>query len=232
MVQALKHSDRKAISLKGKSAFCSWSGGKDSCLSLYRAIQSGIKPERLLTMFTEGGERTRSHGIIREIIEAQAASLGIPLHTRQSSWSAYEEKFIDAACEIRKSDITHGIFGDIDIERHKSWEEKVCAAASIIPVLPLWQGQRSSLLHEFITAGFKALIVAVNDEKLPAKHLGRVLDQQLIDEFIETGIDPSGEEGEYHTVVVEGPILRNPLHLQAGKTVLRSGYRFLDYSLI
>ncbi len=94
-------------------------------------------------MFTEDGEWTHSHGIIREIMEAQAASSGIPLHTRQSSWSTYEEKFIDAACEIRQSGITHGIFGDIDIERHKSWEEKVCAAASIIPVLPLLAGTGS-----------------------------------------------------------------------------------------
>lgn len=66
----------------------------------------------------------------------------------------------------------------------------------------------------------------------PPKHLGGVLDQQLIDEFIETGIDPSGEEGEYHIVAVEDPLFRNPLHLLAGKTVLRSGYRFLDYSFI
>ena len=100
------------------------------------------------------------------------------------------------------------------------------------PCLPLWERPRSDLIHEFIAAGFTAYVAVVHAEKLPRNFLGRKFDEKLIEEFEAAGIDLSGEEGEYHTVVVDGPLFRNPVSLRAGEAVLRSGYWFLDFSVM
>ncbi len=227
-----KYSGELTDSLSGSSIFCSWSGGKDSCLALYNAVRSGAQPKSLITMFIEDGVRTRSHGLDRAVIEAQADSLGISLITRNCSWSTYEKKFVEAAQECRETDCTHGVFGDINIEPNRLWEEKVCAAAMVEPCLPLWKKQRGDHIHEFIEAGFTAYVAVVHAEKLPKALLGRKFDEELIEEFKAARIDLSGEEGEYHTVVVDGPLFDYPVSLQAGETVLRSGYWFLDFRVM
>ncbi|MFH1969076.1 MAG: diphthine--ammonia ligase [Verrucomicrobiota bacterium] len=210
--------------------FSSWSGGKDSCLALHRACLAGAKPAFLLTMISEDGIRSRSHGLRKDVIEAQAAVLGIPLLTRCATWAEYEAAFIEALHEIHKKGITSGVFGDIDFPPHLEWEEKVCAKADIVPCLPLWGGARLALLHEFITLGYKALIVQVNENKLNRKFLGRIIDRDVIGEFQKTGIDPCGENGEYHTVVIDGPIFSRPLSVEAGSRLDTecSGYCTLD----
>lgn len=217
--------------VKGISAFCSWSGGKDSCLALYRAIQEGISPKCLLTMCVEDGGRTRSHGLSVDIIEAQAQSLGFPVFTQNASWSEYENKYLEKLQQLRNDGIECGIFGDIDFEENKEWEEKVCQKAGLESFIPLWKQSRIDLLQEFLSIGFKAIVVATNDEKLGKKFLGKLLDKNLVEEFKNIGIDPSGEEGEYHTVVVDGPIFSKPLHLIPGSDILRSGYWFKDFSI-
>lgn len=196
--------------------FSSWSGGKDSCLALHRARMAGAKPACLLTMISEDGIRSRSHGLRRDVIAAQAAALGIPLLTRCATWAGYEAAFIEALHAIRKQGVAAGVFGDIDFPPHLEWEEKVCAQADMLPYLPLWGGARSALLHEFIALGYKALIVRVNENKLNRKFLGRIIDGQIVGEFQKIGIDPCGENGEYHTVVVDGPIFARPLSVETG----------------
>ena len=210
--------------------FSSWSGGKDSCLALHRARTAGAKPACLLTMIGEDGTRSRSHGLRRDVIAAQAAAMGIPLLTRCATWAGYEAAFIDALHEIRKQGITAGVFGDIDFPPHLEWEEKVCAKADIISYLPLWGGARPALLHEFITLGYKALIVRVNENKLNRKFLGRIIDGGIVGEFQKIGIDPCGENGEYHTIVVDGPIFSRPLSVEAGSSLDTecSGYCTMD----
>lgn len=196
--------------------FCSWSGGKDSCLALHRARMAGAKPACLLTMISEDGIRSRSHGLRRDVIEAQAAAMGIPLLTRYATWAGYEAVFVEALHAIRKKGIKSGVFGDIDFPPHLEWEEKVCAKADIRPCLPLWGGARPALLHEFIALGYKALIVRVNENKLNRKFLGRIIDRKIVGEFQKIGIDPCGENGEYHTLVVDGPIFSRPLPVTTG----------------
>jgi hypothetical protein len=118
--------------------FCSWSGGKDSCLALYRAMKAGATPHFLFTMLEESGERSRSHGLPLEILRAQALSLGIPLKTRCASWSEYEAVFIAALQEMAESGVRAGVFGDIDIDSHREWEKMVCHRAGMEAYLPLW----------------------------------------------------------------------------------------------
>jgi diphthine-ammonia ligase len=218
----------RAVPGEGVPFVCSWSGGKDSCLAFYRAVQAGAKPAFLLSILREDGARSRSHGLALDVLEAQAASLGISLVTRTASWSEYESVFIAALQELKGAGVQAGVFGDIDLEDHRLWEEKVCAVAGIEAYLPLWKTPRLTLLDEFLASGFKAMIVAANNEKLGKSYLGRTLDRDLVREFGQIGIDPSGEEGEYHTIVTDGPIFSEPARLETGKQKLHDGYWFLD----
>lgn len=180
---------------EGASFVCSWSGGKDSCLALYRAMRAGGEPLFLLSMLREDGERSRSHGLPPDLLQAQASSLGIPLVTRATSWPDYEAVFIAALQELKAAGVRTGVFGDIDIDDHRLWEEKVCAAAGIDACLPLWKAPRLELLDEFLALGFQATVVVTSAEKLGRDYLGRTLDRELVREFERLGIDPPGEEG-------------------------------------
>jgi len=222
----------KEKSLKGLPFFCSFSGGKDSCLALYRAIKEGAIPKFLLTMCVEDGQKTRSHAIPIEVIRAQAESMGISLIIRNTSWDDYEKSFITAIGDFKAEGINTGIFGDIDLEPHRKWEEKVCKAVNIKPILPLWKQGRKELLLEVLSLNFKATIIAVKEEKIDKHFLGRILDHKIIAEFEALGIDACGEEGEYHTVVTDGPLFSKPLKIKKeGISQGPAGYCFLEYKL-
>lgn len=207
--------------------FCSWSGGKDSCLALHKAIEMGSDPRYLLTMFANTGDLSRSHGLRQEIIEAQADSLGIPLISPRASWQEYETVFISMLQQLKSEGIEAGVFGDIDIQEHRDWEQQVCSRAGLQAILPLWQQERSALVAEFIDLGYRAWIVSAREDL--ADLLGRQLDRKLLDELRERQIDPCGEMGEYHSVVVDGPMFRRPVPIQPGQICLRDGYAFLDF---
>ncbi|MBI9051769.1 MAG: diphthine--ammonia ligase [Anaerolineaceae bacterium] len=208
--------------------FCSWSGGKDSCMSLYRAMQEGSKPEYLLTMLTEDGLRSRSHWLPKVFLEAQARSLGIPIVFRSASWQDYESEFVAALRAFRKEGITAGVFGDIDGESNRAWVHKVCAETDISPLQPLWKEDRQKLLDEFIGLDFKSTIVVLNDKKLGKEFLGKVINAETVAELEQAGVDVCGELGEYHTVVTAGPIFSEELVIQAKRKVHHAGYWFLD----
>ncbi|MFC1499279.1 diphthine--ammonia ligase [Verrucomicrobiota bacterium] len=215
----------------GEKFFCSWSGGKDSCLALHRAFDAGAVPKYLLTIIHEDGERSRSHSIPVEVLQAQADSMKIPLITKPAAWSEYEDVFIGALREIREKDITCGVFGDIDFIQHLEWEEKVCKASDMKPYLPLWKCGRRELVEEFLTIGYKAMIVTVNTRMLDGKYIGEELSKELIGEFEGIGIDPCGENGEYHTVVFDGPLFSEKLLIKKNGIVHKDEYVFLDFSL-
>ncbi|WP_108652802.1 Dph6-related ATP pyrophosphatase [Dongshaea marina] len=219
------------VQIHDQPCVVSWSGGKDSCLAMYRAIQSGAKIRMLLNMKIEDGERSRSHGLRSSVIEAQAKAMGVPLMGAATSWSDYENCFVAALSRLREQGITHGIFGDIDLIEHLEWEQMVCKKADMLPYLPLWQQDRLPLVREFVDAGFEARIVAVRADKLDKKYLGQLLTHQLLEEFAALGIDPCGENGEYHSVVTNGPLFEWPLELTVGEQVLRDGLWFQDFEL-
>jgi len=207
--------------------FSSWSGGKDSCLALYYAIKEGNKAARLLTMLREDGEKSRSHGLNRKVLREQADSLNIPLETCSTSWDDYETNFIKILSKFKKDGLKYGVFGDIDIQEHREWVENVCSKVDMQALLPLWQQPRQQLLHDFISKGFKALIVSVKEEDLDRKYLGNIITEDLVKEFNRIGIDPAGENGEYHTVVIDGPIFSFPLAIKKGNILSHKGYCFL-----
>ncbi len=207
---------------------CSFSGGKDSCLAIYRAIHAGGNAKKLITMFTEGGERSRSHGLHLSVVSAQSQAMNIPLLSQATSRCDYEKHFTDALTSVKKEEVQHVVFGDIDLQEHRDWEERVCDGVGLHPFLPLWLEERRSLLGEFLELGFCAMIIAVKENVLPASLLGKTLSRRVIEEIEKQGADACGEEGEYHTLVYDGPIFQSPLQLTKGEEVLRDGYWFLD----
>lgn len=213
------------------SYFCSWSGGKDSSIALHRAIKKSGLPGTLLTMMIEAGDRSRSHGIPSFVLEEQARCLGVPIRFKATSWTDYEESFLRELRALKELGFERGLFGDIDLEHHREWVERVCAAEIVQPWLPLWQTSRVDLLKELLEAGYRAEIVAIKDGALPREFLGRVLDADMIAEFRGFGIDLCGEKGEYHTLVTNGPIFSRPLEILHERQVLRDGYWFSDVSL-
>ena len=217
--------------MQGVPIVCSWSGGKDSCLALWRAVQAGASVRGLVTMFTEDGHRSRSHGLSRAVLETQAAAVGVPLLSRAAAWGTYEPAFIDLLCEAKEAGAKTAIFGDIDFPRHRQWEESVCARAGLTAWLPLWQQDRLTLLEEFWNAGFECRIVVVRDGVTDRSYLGRVLDRELADELARAGIDVCGENGEFHTVVTSGPLFARPLSIELRDQVLRSGCWFQDLAV-
>lgn len=209
----------------------SWSGGKDSAMAYYRAIQAGGVPKRLWTMFEEDKERSKSHALPFAVVEAQAEKLGVPLMIRGASWSSYEEQFLDAMQSCKEFGIDHAVFGDIDLEDHLQWVQKTCAKVAIEAVHPLWLEPRRSLLEEFVAARFEAYIVVVNTKMMPAHFIGRKFTVELMDELDALGIDSCGESGEFHTVVVNGPIFTERVPVVFSGQHERDGYVFLDVTL-
>lgn len=217
--------------MKGISFVASWSGGKDSAMAYYRAEQAGGISKRLWTMFEEDEERSKSHALPFAVVEAQAEKLGVPLMIRGASWSSYEEQFLDAMLACKGLGIAHAVFGDIDLEDHLQWVQKTCAKVEMEAVHPLWLEPRRSLLEEFVVAGFEAYIVVVNTKMMPAYFIGRKFTVELMDELDALGIDSCGESGEFHTVVVDGPIFSGRVPVIFSGQHERDGYVFLDVTL-
>jgi uncharacterized protein (TIGR00290 family) len=211
---------------------CSWSGGKDSCLALYESLAAGGQLACLVTMFTEDGHRSRSHGLAREVLEAQAAAIGAPLLAAAATWDDYETAFVGLLRQAAGRGATTAVFGDIDIPRHREWEESVCRQAGLSAALPLWQRDRMALLETWWSAGFEARIVVAREGLVDRSYLGRVLDRSTAMELATTGVDPCGENGEFHTVVTAGPLFREPLKIELRGQVLRSGCWFQDLAVV
>lgn len=206
-----------------KNCFSSWSGGKDSCLAFYKAIEQGYSHKKLLTMFSMESGISSAHRLKEEIIKAQASAIGVECTIGRAMFNDYEEVFVSNIKQFKEQGMDYGIFGDIDIEEHRQWEDKVCNRASITAVLPLWQRDRKEMVKEFISLGFKARIVLVNKTMLDTSFLGQDLSYSLMEQIEKYGADVCGENGEYHTVVYDGPIFKNPVELKFGTEIIPVG---------
>jgi uncharacterized protein (TIGR00290 family) len=210
----------------------SWSGGKDSCFAMYEASRKGIKPTILLNVLNEEGKISRSHGIPETVLQAQADTMSLPIHLISASWQDYEVKFTQALSTLQQRNIlSHAVFGDIDLDAHKDWEEKVCKQAGITAILPLWKRNRKELVLAMLEWGLKTIIVSCQDAMGP-NFLGKTLSLELIQELEEMGIDPCGENGEFHTLVLDCPLFHSPLDVQLGEKVLHNNYWFTTMELL
>jgi diphthine-ammonia ligase len=215
-----------------KNSLCSWSGGKDSCFALMQAMLQGYAPKVLLNVLNEEGKISRSHGIPSSILQAQANAANIPLHCISSSWMDYEKHFINALKELKESfNLTHAIFGDIDLQPHRDWEEKVCSNAGLQAVLPIWQQERKALVLQMLKAGIETMIVSCN-ETMGERFIGQIITPALIDELEAMGIDACGENGEYHTLVLNCPLFSERINVSVAEKILHEKYWFSRLELM
>jgi uncharacterized protein (TIGR00290 family) len=215
-----------------EKVFASWSGGKDCCLALYRAVKAGFDVRYLVNMITADGKRSCSHGISAAIIKKQAEAFGIPILQHRTTGENYEAVFSETLQELKKEGVTGGIFGDIDFSPHREWIERVCANAGITPHLPLWQEDQTKLMNEFINTGFKSIVVAVKADILGKEVLGKTINKEFLAYLVglDKNVTPCGESGEYHSLVVDGPIFKKRLVILETKKVSRGEHHYLEIS--
>jgi uncharacterized protein (TIGR00290 family) len=207
------------------SAYMNWSGGKDSSLCLHRVMQDqGYKVDCLLTNVNAFHDRISMHGVRRDLLTAQAASIGLPLQTielpEQPGMQEYEQAMSEKIAELKNSGCTHALFGDIFLEDLKRYREEKLQSLDIRCVFPLWKIPTPQLMEEFIESGFKAIIVCVNEKSLDRSFCGRLIDRSFLQDLPED-VDPCGENGEYHSFVFDGPIFRSPVLFKKGEIVYR-----------
>lgn len=209
--------------------FCSWSGGKESSLTCHKAILEGFDISFLLNMITEDGVRSRTHGLDSRLLAAQSEAIGIPIVQRKTTWDSYEDEFKKAVSDLKKHGIAGGIFGDIDLQEHRDWVERVCKESGVEAFEPLWKKERGYLLKDLIGAGFKTIVVATKSELMDDRWLGRNIDEKFINDLaVLKNIDLCGEAGEYHTFVTDGPIFKKRIEILNAKKVQRDNHWFLN----
>lgn len=211
-------------------AAISWSGGKDSCAALTRALVE-FDVVAMLTMFDEDEARSRSHGLRPELVAAQAERLGLRRVAGRGSWATYNAGFGAALDVLRADGITHVIFGDIVYDEHRQWAEEICRAHGLTAFEPLFGVPTTTLFDEWIASGAEAIIVTTRAALLDERWLGRTLSSPMREEFERLGIDPCGERGEYHTVVVNSPLFSSPVPVSLGDRVRRADCWALDVVL-
>ncbi len=190
--------------------FVSWSGGKDAYFSLLKVQELGFEVKALLC-FIGPDEVSRSHGLKKSIIERQANLLQIPLETEIVTWDSYEEGFKKAVKRLKAKGINGGVFGDINLEEHRRWVEKTCLECGIESNLPLWGTAERELLEELIRRRVEMVIVSVRNDLVSKDWLGKNIDHSYLDYCDNNNLSPCGENGEAHTLVVNGPSFRSPL---------------------
>lgn len=189
----------------------SFSGGKDSILSLDRLIKNGHTPLGLFIMYNEEAGRSWFHGIDGPLLEKISESLKLPLLIYPTGGEAYHLA-IRKALERAKAEGADAVaFGDIDVKENREWCECQCDAAGIQGIFPLWNEAREKLVREVVSRGYECVIKCVRNENLPQSFLGRKIDESVIGEMQALGVDPSGEGGEFHTVVLDGPLFSFPV---------------------
>ena len=206
----------------------SWSGGKDSCYALMQAINHGYPLKVLVNMMNENGIISRSHGLPLAILKQQAGAMEVPIIATPTSWSDYEMNFIATLNNIKERFAVEAmVFGDIDLQAHRDWEEMVCNKTSIHALLPLWQKDRKQLVYEMIHSGIEAMIVSCNT--VMGEHfLGKMITEELIPQLESIGVDVCGENGEFHTVVINCPLFKNKISLPLFDKILHNNYWFLQ----
>jgi uncharacterized protein (TIGR00290 family) len=222
--------------LKPNNALLSWSGGKDSSLALYELRENekfkDLQVKALLTTFTRDYNRISMHGVRRELVLAQSASIGLPVEEvwipSKATNEIYQSETIKSVMKWKgKEDTSSIVFGDLFLEDIRAYREKFLREIGIECVFPLWKKDTSELARLFLDYGFKAIICTVDPKKLDPKFCGRDYDHEFLSDIPES-VDPCGENGEFHTFVYGGPIFKEKVQVMVGDIVEREGFYFAD----
>jgi diphthine-ammonia ligase len=212
-----------------KVAVC-WSGGKDSCLALYRVLKENHEVICLLSMVSEIDARNHAHGIQLEILKLQADALGLPLILVDSA-GEYELSLKRSLSHLKEqSGVEAIVFGSLYSKKDRKWNEQVAYKSGIEPLFPVWisQNHSSQLLYEFISLGFNFVVCRASNKYFDRTWAGKYLDWSFYDEIHQTDSCVMGELGEYHTFVLDGPIFHKKIGITKSYVVLNSGLWSLD----
>ena len=213
-------------------AFVSWSSGKDSAFALCEARRLGLAEiVGVVTTVNERFDRVAMHGVRSELLDRQIAALNVPaikvLIPSPCSNQIYEARMADACAAIKAAGVHHLIFGDLFLEDIRAYRERTLAALGMTPIFPLWARNTRRLAAEMMECGLTAHLVCLDPKQIPASFAGRRFDAALLQE-IPAHVDPCGENGEFHTVVTQGPMFSAPIGVSIGQTVERDGFVFTD----
>jgi uncharacterized protein (TIGR00290 family) len=205
--------------------YFNWSGGKDSALALYHAQQTTeYKPDLLLTSVNESFKRISMHGVREELLEMQAAQIGLPLRTIRLSegltMPAYNEIMAATVSNLQAQGYNQTVFGDIFLEDLRTYREEQLKPFGIKAHFPLWKRDTKELLTEFLDLGFKTILVCIKSELLDKSFAGRIIDRDFIKD-LPKNVDPCGEKGEFHTFVFDGPVFKEKIEFEIGEKVYR-----------
>jgi len=207
-----------------KSIF-NWSGGKDSALALYHALQDNhYSIERLITSVNSTYNRISMHGVRTELLMQQALQLNLPLQqllmADQPTMTEYNEAMAKLMEGLKAEGFTHAVFGDIFLEDLRKYREDRLAEQNFTAYFPLWKRDTTELIHEFLDLGFKTITVCVKAELLDENFAGRIIDHDFLKD-LPKNVDPCGENGEFHTFVFDGPVFKQPIPFTIGEKVFR-----------
>ncbi|MFC2033863.1 diphthine--ammonia ligase [Chloroflexota bacterium] len=209
-----------------------WSGGKDSCFAHWKAIKNGLNVSYLLNFINKDSLKSASHGLDYRLIALQAQAMKLPIIQQKVTQGNYEAGFKAALHDLKEKGFTGLITGDIYLQEHRDWIERVCREAGMEAVLPLWQMNTSQLLTNFVAANFKSVIVSVKNDFSGNNWLGKELDTELASELKQLAetqnIDPAGEHGEYHTFVYDGPTFKKSIKIIKSTVTSKDNHCFLD----
>jgi uncharacterized protein (TIGR00290 family) len=209
-----------------------WSGGKDSAVALHRLQRDPRHDVRgLLTTVTEGYDRISMHGVRDALLEAQAQALGLPLYRvwipPRCSNAAYEAAMEAAISQLKAAGVKAIGFGDLYLQDIRRYREAMLAPTGLTPVFPLWGADTHALARDVVTMGYGVTLCCVDPKALPPEFAGRAYDHALLDE-LPPGVDPCGENGEFHTFVHAAPNFRAPISITVGERTEREGFWFCD----
>ncbi len=208
---------------KPKAIFC-WSGGKDSALALYKVLQENkYEVIALLTTLNENFKRISMHGVREELLDKQAAEIGLPLikmYVSEGTNSEYERTMETLLLQYKAKGITKVIFGDIFLEDLRLYRENNLIKVGLTAEFPLWKRDTKELINEFLEFGFKTITCCVNDGYLGEDKVGAEINAEFIKD-LPSNVDPCGENGEFHTFCYDGPIFKKPIQFEVGEKIYR-----------
>jgi uncharacterized protein (TIGR00290 family) len=206
----------------------SWSGGKDSCFACYLALAQGYKISHLVNFISQEFKRVSFHGTEKRLVQLQGEAIGIPVFQKETTFGNYTEDFKNAIRALLPKGVKGMVFGDIYNDEHLAWVEGVCGELGIEAVEPLWGKSTDDVINQFLDAGFEAVIVAAKASLIDQVWLGRQVDRNFMEYLKAKNIDPCGESGEYHTLVVNGPLFKRRIEVTESQIINRDNYWFLD----
>ncbi|MDE1852306.1 MAG: adenine nucleotide alpha hydrolase [Thaumarchaeota archaeon] len=218
-----------------REAILSWSGGKDSSLAFYELSKSNdFKIVSLLTTLTRDFDRISMHGVRRDLLDEQAKRLGLPLEevwiTKGAPNSEYESEMSKALSKHYSKGVRHVVFGDLFLEDIRRYREDKLSTMNMSGIFPLWKKDTRKLASFFIEHRFRAMVCTVDPKALDPSFCGREFDNSFLSD-LPAGVDPCGENGEFHTFVYAGPIFDKEIAIRRGEVVLRDGFYFADILL-